>query len=72
MNSKETPETDKLITDWMQGITRDLPDFVGVARKLERERNEARKEAARWRDAWESNYKMSMIISTKLPWEDVK
>ena len=37
----DTPETDKLITDWIQGITKDLPNFVELARRLERERDEA-------------------------------
>lgn len=38
----DTPETDKLLTDWMQGVTKDLPNFVEIARRLERERDEAR------------------------------
>ena len=38
----DTPETDKIIADWMQGVTKDLPNFVDIARKLERERDEAR------------------------------
>ena len=38
----DTPETDKIITDWRQGVTKDLPNFVDIARKLERERDEAR------------------------------
>jgi hypothetical protein len=37
----DTPETDKLITDWIQGDSREIPDFVLLARRLERERNEA-------------------------------
>jgi hypothetical protein len=39
----DTPETDKLLTDWMQGVTKDLPNFVEIARRLERERDEWRK-----------------------------
>jgi hypothetical protein len=38
----DTPETDKLITDWIQGDSREIPDFVLLARRLERERDEAR------------------------------
>jgi len=38
----DTPETDKLITDWIQGDSREIPDFVLLARRLERERNAAR------------------------------
>jgi hypothetical protein len=37
----DTPETDKLITDWIQGDSREIPDFVLLARRLERERDEA-------------------------------
>ena len=46
----DTPETDKLLTDWMQGVTKDLPNFVEIARRLERERDEARTELEMWRD----------------------
>ena len=38
----DTPETDKLLTDWMRGVTKDLPNFVEISRRLERERDEAR------------------------------
>lgn len=41
MSDRPTPETDKLITDWIQGVTNELPNFVETARKLERERDEA-------------------------------
>ena len=37
----DTPETDKLITDWIQGASRKIPDYVELARRLERERDEA-------------------------------
>jgi hypothetical protein len=40
----DTPETDKLITDWIQGDSREIPDFVLLARRLERERDEARED----------------------------
>jgi len=43
----DTPETDKLLTDWMQGVTKDLPNFVEIARRLERERDEVYKIAER-------------------------
>lgn len=36
----DTPETDKLISDWYCNLT-GLPNFVDIARKLERERGEA-------------------------------
>ncbi len=42
MSDRPTPETDILITDWMQGVTKDLPNFVEIARQLEQERDEAR------------------------------
>jgi hypothetical protein len=41
LKDSDTPETDKLITDWLQGTTKDLPNFVEVARRLERERDTA-------------------------------
>ena len=37
----DTPETDKLISDWYCNLT-GLPNFVDIARKFERERDEAR------------------------------
>lgn len=40
MTDRPTPETDKIIPDWMQGVTKELPNFVEIARKLERERDE--------------------------------
>ena len=36
----DTPETDKLISDWYCNLT-GLPNFVDIARKFERERDEA-------------------------------
>lgn len=42
MSDRPTPETDKIIPDWIQGVTKELPNFVEIARKLERERDVAR------------------------------
>ena len=42
LEMSDTPETDKLLTDWMRGVTKDLPNFVEISRRLERERDEAR------------------------------
>ncbi len=39
----DTPETDKLISDWYCNLT-NLPNFVDIARKFERERDEAREQ----------------------------
>jgi hypothetical protein len=36
----DTPETDKLISDWYCNLT-GLPNFIDIARKFERERCEA-------------------------------
>jgi hypothetical protein len=55
----DTPETDKLLTDWMQGVTKDLPNFVEFARKLERERDEAREEIIGWKNKWECAVEMA-------------
>jgi hypothetical protein len=63
--TSDTPETDSFF--FRIDIEWDME--VEFAQKLERERNEARKEAARWRDAWKSEYKKSIIINTALPWE---
>jgi hypothetical protein len=38
----DTPETDKLLADWMKGRSEKIPDFAALARRLERERDEAR------------------------------
>jgi hypothetical protein len=43
MNNRPTPETDKLILDWYCNLT-GLPNFVDIARKFERERDEAREQ----------------------------
>jgi hypothetical protein len=40
MSDTPTPETDKLILDWYCNLT-GLPNFVDIARKFERERDEA-------------------------------
>jgi hypothetical protein len=37
-----TPETDKLLADWLKGRSEKIPDFAALARRLERERDEAR------------------------------
>ena len=71
----DTPETDAIVRNAKTADhppTRLAATLTVKCEKLERERDEARKQAARWRDAWKNEYKMSMIISTKLPWEDVK
>ena len=59
MSDLPTPETDKLLTDWMQGVTKDLPNFVEFARKLERERDEAREEIIGWKNKWECAVEMA-------------
>lgn len=38
----DTPETDKQWADWLNKLRMPIESFVDVARKLERERNEAR------------------------------
>ena len=37
----DTPETDKLLADWLKGRSEKIPDFAALARRLERERDEA-------------------------------
>jgi len=41
MNS-DTPETDKMMADWIQGIAQEIPNFVEASRRFERERDEER------------------------------
>jgi hypothetical protein len=57
----DTPDTNALL------------DRVDAAMKLieitRRERDEARKDAARWRDAWLNENRMS-LINSKFPWEE--
>lgn len=44
LNQEFSPasETDKLITDWIQGLTKELPNFVYIARLMEQERDKYR------------------------------
>jgi hypothetical protein len=62
-----TPETDKLMTDWVQGATKELPNFVEVARKLERERDAlysaAKMVLERWdQPSWKDNEPTSLVL----------
>jgi hypothetical protein len=38
----DTPETNKLLADWLKGRSEKIPDFAALARRLERERDAAR------------------------------
>ena len=49
----DTPETDKLLADWLKGRSEKIPDFAALARRLERERDEVREEAAHWKVEYE-------------------
>jgi hypothetical protein len=70
----DTPETDK--EEGCRGYDDRWIKMEGggdvrieFAQKLERERDEARIEAERWREHWKNGRKMSMIVSSKFPWE---
>ncbi len=67
----DTPETDAAEDEWRDSSSRKSgrEEMADIARKMERERDEARAEAERWRDNWKHRGTMSMIVSTKLPWE---
>tara|TARA_R110000823_G_scaffold62221_1_gene147880 strand:+ start:281 stop:502 length:222 start_codon:yes stop_codon:yes gene_type:complete len=64
----ETPETDEiaLVLRHYQRTAAHI-EWEGHARQIERERDNARAEAERWRDNWRCA--RSMIVSTELPWE---
>lgn len=65
----DTPEIDHATQRFNSGEIEGEYVEAGIAREMERERNRARSEAEYWRDNWKNNRKMSMIVSTKLPWE---
>lgn len=67
-----TPQTDE--EEISRGGDGYYWDYVqsDFARKLERERDEARREAEVWRDNWRNQRVMSIIISDKFPWEKTK
>ena len=66
----KTPETDKLLADWLKGRSEKIPDFAALARRLERERDEARELADRYRIALCSVNGDKM--PTPFPWEATK
>ena len=68
--NNETPETNQAMRFCFG--TDDEYILPKVAEKLEYERDQARAEAERWRDNWKKGRTMSMIVSTKLPWENAK
>jgi len=41
MSDRPTPETDAVIKKWMQAPTPTPPEFIALARRLERQRNAA-------------------------------
>ena len=47
----DTPETDKQWADWLNKLKMPIESFVDFARKLERERDEARALAAEMKQA---------------------
>lgn len=69
MKDKDTPETDNILKGSPSAWNVNVVELVELARKLERERDEARREAERWRDNWKEGKSMSMISSSKTPWE---
>lgn len=66
-SGSDTPETDRL--EWDQECNYDVP-WEDYCRRLERERNAARAWAESWRENWKRKRGMSMIVTTKLPWEE--
>ena len=66
---KHTPETDAAWVAYQMDSTCDEGDPWGLAARLERERDEAREVASAWRENWRNGASMSLIASTKFPWE---
>lgn len=57
---------------YINQLLRDRPDLKERAKlvdELIEKLDEARKEAEMWRYHWEKRSVMSMIVSTKMPWE---
>jgi predicted nucleic acid-binding protein len=44
-------------------------DLVAEYEIVKVQREEARREAEMWRDHWKNRRVMSMIVSSKMPWE---
>lgn len=66
--SSLTPETDAA---WEKhsGTNAELAiDAIALCGKLERERDDARREAIRWQDAWMNETTLHEMGSTLMPW----
>lgn len=83
MEESKTPETDKCVKDnkhikflqesnWIDGsmITIENP-IVGLCRRLEKERDEARKLAEQFRALYNTQLGIK-VNSTQFPWEETK
>ena len=70
----DTPETDAVMLTAAQ-VRRHIPEpgfplvRYDYARRLERERDEARKLAEQWRELWRGRDSTSLVPSLRLPWE---
>lgn len=71
MKTTDTPESDAAWEyAWDEGGCHE-GHLLDTMRKLESERNEAREVASAWRENWRNGASMSLIASSKLPWENV-
>ena len=69
----ETPESDEETSHCVCNARHEKDTTPrSLAVRLETERDRARAEAERWRDNWKNGRTISMIVSTKLPWENDK
>lgn len=66
----DTPETDKLMDDYGGGCPHPL-EAVDLARRLERERDEARRLTEQWRAA-AMGAPVNLSLIQPLPWEPAK
>lgn len=57
-----------MMADWIQGIAQEIPNFVEASRRFERERDEARGEAVRYRSLYYTQLGIDRSASW-FPWE---
>ena len=71
----DTPETDKQWADWLNKLRMPIESFVDVARKLERERDDARLQVKLLRvennHNWQANDLAEQAFRERDQWKDI-
>jgi hypothetical protein len=67
MSKAPTPETDAVCADWLTSNNHKLVSLAVLARRLERERDEAREEITGWKNKWECA--VEMAVRAECRWE---